>query len=148
MTYLADVNVWLALVYDEHLHHQAAWAWLESALGPASPNSELTFCRVTEMGFLRLLSNPGVMGKDVRTPQLAWDALVAYYQDPRIQFAPEPAGLRKAWQTFSRQHKHGVNFWTNAYLAAFAEIKGATLVTFDRDFRGYSGLAVKLLSTK
>ena len=31
MTYLPDVNVWLALAILEHTHHSAAKRWLETA---------------------------------------------------------------------------------------------------------------------
>jgi predicted nucleic acid-binding protein len=52
MTYLPDVNVWLALTLASHAQHRAATAWLEEVA-----DETLAFCRVTQMGFLRLLTN-------------------------------------------------------------------------------------------
>jgi predicted nucleic acid-binding protein len=41
----------------------------------------------------------------------------------------------------------GHNFWTDAYLAAFAEASGFTLVTFDEGFRQYKNTPLKILSS-
>lgn len=55
-------------------------------------------------------------------------------------------------------HKHGgldrfcnagqtsPNLWTDAYLAAFAKSGGLRLVSFDRGFTRFSGLALLVLS--
>ncbi|HEY0758459.1 MAG TPA: hypothetical protein VGD59_04290 [Acidisarcina sp.] len=66
MTYLPDVNVWIALASNRHVHHQAAKAWFETLADERS-----VFCRITELGFLRLLTNIHVMGEDVLTPERA-----------------------------------------------------------------------------
>ena len=60
MIYLPDVNVWVALAVDGHPHHAIAKRWFER-LGQES----LLFCRVTEMGLLRLLTNEHVMSLKV-----------------------------------------------------------------------------------
>jgi predicted nucleic acid-binding protein len=49
MTCLPDVNVWLALTIAEHVHHAPAKRWFES-----QEHEQIAFCRVTQMGFLRL----------------------------------------------------------------------------------------------
>jgi predicted nucleic acid-binding protein len=55
-----DVNVWLAFAVDGHPHHKAALkAWGEL--------KRPTFCRITQLGLLRLLCNRQVMGNDVAT---------------------------------------------------------------------------------
>lgn len=146
MTYLADVNVWIALAYDEHVHHETALEWFATTKSDATLH-QITFCRVTEMGLLRLLTNTHVMRADVRSPAAAWAALHTFYQDPRVQFMAEPEGLEASWRIATRHHYSGVNFWTDAYLSAFAEKAGYTLVTFDRGFRRYSGLKVEFLPT-
>ena len=56
---LPDVNVWIAAVSDRHEHHAAARHWFDSASAP------ICFFRVTQMAFLRLLTNPKVMGEDI-----------------------------------------------------------------------------------
>ena len=42
-------------------------------------------------------------------------------------------------------HKTGANFWTDTYLAAFTEVTGYRLVTFDQGFAKYKKLSVKIL---
>jgi uncharacterized protein len=63
MIYLSDVNVWVAFASDWHVHHPVAKSWLEG-LG----TEQIAFCRITDLGFLRLLTNSRVMGEDVLGP--------------------------------------------------------------------------------
>jgi len=67
MIYLPDVNVWIALTSDQHVHHVAAKRWMQNLEA-----DKLSFCRITELGFLRLLTNHHVMGRDALTPAQAW----------------------------------------------------------------------------
>ncbi len=59
---LPDVNVWIAIAADRHEHHATARQWFDSVSAP------VCFCRVTQMAFLRLLTNPKVMGEDILRP--------------------------------------------------------------------------------
>jgi toxin-antitoxin system PIN domain toxin len=140
MTSLPDVNVWLALTIGEHVHHAPATAWLDKC------TDAIGFCRVTQMGFLRLLTNSHVMAGDALTALRAWTILDAYLQDDRFRKLPEPAGLEEQWRSFSKRPSSGPNVWTDAYLAAFAIASRCTLVTFDKAFRRYKGAAVQLLA--
>lgn len=81
MTYLPDVNVWIALAAERHIFHNAARHWF-SRLG----EERLAFCRVTQMGFLRLLTNKHVMQGEVMDPGQAWQAYRAMRSDWRIGF--------------------------------------------------------------
>jgi hypothetical protein len=141
MICLPDVNVWVALAVAEHVHHRTAKLWFDSI-----QNDSIVFCRVTQMGFLRLLTNPRVMAEDALTPSRAWRARVAFYEDSRILFAPEPPGLEPSWRALTRPRAPGANFWTDAYLAAFASAAGHTLVTFDRGFPRFDKLKLRLLA--
>ena len=55
---LPDVNVWIALAAEGHIHHVPAREWFA-----AQPDASVAFCRITQMGLLRLLTNPNVMGR-------------------------------------------------------------------------------------
>ena len=55
--HLLDTNVWLGLAFKRHKHHASAIAWFSSVR-----QARCCFCRVTQMGFLRLATNPQVMG--------------------------------------------------------------------------------------
>lgn len=67
---LADVNVWLATLVESHPHHAAArrW-WREDVL---ADGRRPVFCRVTQLGLLRLLTNEQVMGPNRRSLAAAW----------------------------------------------------------------------------
>jgi predicted nucleic acid-binding protein len=54
--FLPDVNVWLALAFDFHLHHAAAKIWFDES------SDACCFCRWSQHGFLRLATNPVVFG--------------------------------------------------------------------------------------
>ncbi|MBK9239435.1 MAG: PIN domain-containing protein [Acidobacteria bacterium] len=126
---LLDVNVWLAASWGRHAHHSIAKRWMDQE------DDDLAFCRVTEMAFLRLVSNPAVTGTDVQTRKQGWDLLLALQDDPRVRFLGEPRGLAPVWITLSKRNDKSHLLWTDDYLAAFAQSAPATLVTLDRKIR-------------
>lgn len=127
---LLDVNVWLAAVWARHAHHRAAKRFVDGS------EDELAFCRVTEMALLRLVTNPAVTGKDVRTRRQAWDLLLALQADPRVRFLSEPRGLAPLWIVLSKRDDNSHLLWTDDYLAAFAQAADLDLITLDRGFHG------------
>ncbi len=56
MVSLPDVNIWIALAAEGHVHHAPAREWFT-----AQADVSVAFCRITQMGLLRLLTNPDVM---------------------------------------------------------------------------------------
>ena len=127
--YLPDVNVWVALASERHIHSRIAAAWLES-IG----DQQAAFCRITQRGFLRLMTNSQVMGPDVLTPAEAWKAYRRLSLDSRIGFLAEPTAVEAAWQELTSTRQSASNVWTDAYLQAFARLSGARAVSFDRGF--------------
>ncbi len=97
------------------------------------------------MGLLRLLTNHQVMGKDALAAEGAWRVLDRIAKESNIFFASEPPGLDHIWKTLTTSKQAGANFWTDAYLAAFAWTSGYTLVTFDRSFAKYRNAPVRVL---
>jgi toxin-antitoxin system PIN domain toxin len=142
MIFLPDVNVWIALTSDRHIHHPSARAWLKSA-----EDVQLVFCRVTEMGFLRLLTNQHVMGDDVLDAEAAWGVYDTWRTDGRVVFLPEPLGFSARWRRASSRIPLNPNAWTDAYLAAFAGEVRAVVVTFDRRFPSLGQCEVEVLTT-
>lgn len=137
--YLLDVNCWLAAAARRHSHHPQAKSWLDSAGMP------VFFCRVTQMAFLRLISNPKVMGADVLTPQQAWETYRKFRSDPRILYAEEPPDLEKFWLEMTDNTEFRQNLWTDSYLAAFARAGNLTVVTFDTGFQQFLNVDVVIL---
>jgi hypothetical protein len=129
MICLPDVNLWIALTSDRHVHHSLAKNWLS-----AQSESQIAFCRITELGFLRLLTNAHVMGVDVLSPQHAWRIYDAWRMDPRVLFLEEPPGFSAQWRFHGEKIRGGPNAWTDAFLATFSTSTNSTVVTLDRRF--------------
>ena len=140
---LADVNVWLATLVQQHPHHQRAISWWRRKVLP--DGQEVLFCRVTQLGLLRLLSNETVMGASRRTLREAWrdyDRLLA--QGP-IGYLHEPDDVDQVLRSHTLDESASASLWTDAYLAAFARAADVRLATFDRGFSRFSGLRLQLL---
>lgn len=126
-TFLPDVNVWLALASQRHVHAAQCSRWLDSL-----ESGEIVFCRVTQMGLLRLLTHESVMGREVLSSREAWRIYRTMLGDERIQFTPEPLALDPEWRKLTNQDRPTPKLWTDAYLAAFARAAEMRLVTLDR----------------
>jgi toxin-antitoxin system PIN domain toxin len=126
-----DINVWLALTYDRHVHHTTARKWFEGL----APTARLFFCRLTQLGLLRLLSAPAVLGPDrAKSQPEAWRAYDRWLEDVRVEFLDEPSGLETHFRALTRSPHASPKDWADAYLAAFAQASRLTVVTFDRAF--------------
>jgi toxin-antitoxin system PIN domain toxin len=140
--FLPDINVWLALSSRRHAFHSHAKEWI----GSAAPG-QVVFCRITQMGLLRLLPNKQVMGPDVLSQREAWTAYRRLMADERIRFQNEPAGLEEVWRSLTWQLRRASKAWTDAYLLAFARSADLELVTFDKAVRQLDEARVRLLSS-
>lgn len=98
------------------------------------------------MGFLRLITNRGVMGGDVLTQKRAWEVYETIAQDSRVLFVAEPDNLETAWKSLTPARLPATNVWTDAYLAALAGLHGL-VVSFDRSFPKREGVDCLLLPT-
>lgn len=123
---LVDVGVWLAAVWGRHIHHPVAADWF------GNEANDILFCRVTQMGLLRLLSSPAIMGDDAIDRSQAWRTFDQLWADERVLWADEPAELDAVWRAISARDDKSHKLWTDDYLAAFAQARQATLVTLDR----------------
>src|SRR5262249_9492057 len=126
-----DINVWVALSYERHIHHTAARNWFDTL----EPTARLFFCRFTQLGLLRLLSATAVMGVDqAKTQQQAWEAYDVWLEDERIELLDEPASLEEYFRRLTKSALPSPKDWADSYLAAFAQASRLTIVTFDRGF--------------
>ena len=137
---LVDLNVWLALAYTRHAQHSVAMRWFENA-GAA----ECCFCRLTQLGLLRLLTNATIMGRDIRTDLEAWAAYDELAADFRVSFIDETTGLETAFRSLTGTGRSSNHRWPDAYLGALARISGMKVVTFDRGFLAMPGVDAAIL---
>ena len=137
---LLDANVWLALAAEAHTHHRRAEAYWKNEAAPVA-----AFCRVTQLAFLRHLTNRTIMREQVLTPSSAWNKSGEFLALPEVRFLAEPLGLDEQLGKWCHLGRTSPNLWTDAYLASFARSAGLRLVTFDQGFAGFSGLELLIL---
>jgi uncharacterized protein len=123
---LVDVGVWVAGAWRRHTHNAIAERWLNAQ------DESLALCRIAQMGLLRLLSNPVVLGKDTLTRREAWLIVDDIRSDERVVWVDEPTELDGVWRAISARRETSHKLWTDDYLAAFAQTTGASLATLDR----------------
>ena len=119
---LLDVNVLLALLSEDHMHHQLVTAWF------TQPNLSWAICAFTEAGFLRNATAP-------RPRQISMTAATAVLarltQEPGYSYL----AITDDWQTLCGplfKRLYGTNQVTDAYLLGLAIRHGLTLVTMDK----------------
>ena len=114
----------MALGWPNHQFHRAVVARLERSPAPAWAT-----CALTQLGFVRLSSNPAVV--DLRkTPGQALDLLAELVRDGRHAYLEPLPPLPRVESHFRRLLGH--QQVTDAYLVALAKTAGATLLTLDR----------------
>jgi uncharacterized protein len=129
--YLLDVNVLLAMVWPRHECHAAAHAWFSKSGHKAWATNS-----ITQLGVLRLLTNPAVT-HGVVSPRTAWEVLHETTRHTGHEFWPmegEPAISLKPLAG----KLHGYQQWTDAALLIHAVERGGTLVTFDTGIAAFA----------
>lgn len=139
---IPDVNVLVPLHRPGHLNHDRAREWWREL---ASRSEPLTVPDVIWSGFVRIVTHPRILQPPSSLAQ-AWEFVQAVRGSGNyIEYASHP----RAMDLFAAQCQAAgatANLVTDAYIAAAATSLGATLVTFDRDFRRFDGLKVLELS--
>lgn len=123
---LPDVNVLVALTNPAHQHHGTAHAWLVGA-------ARFLTTPLTELGLLRLLLNPAVIGQEVTTAR-ALAVLAGVRSHPRADFLPDATSL--ADPALDLIGLVGHRQVTDLHLVNLARRHDCTLVTFDRRIPG------------
>lgn len=119
--YLIDVNAFIALLDENHIHHQPMTEWFNV------PDLQWAICPFTEAGFLRHATRPST-GK--MSMSEATEILEKLAEHPGYQYQP----LSHDWRTLTEpffKRLHGHNQVTDAYLLGLAIREGLILATFD-----------------
>ena len=122
---LLDVNVLVALVDPNHVHHEAAHAWF-------APNRSggWATCPLTENGVVRVLSNPAY-GAEPERPVALLARLRTFCASGGHVFWPDDVTLRSA-RTLRAGAALSHATLTDVYLLALAVAHDGRLATFDR----------------
>ncbi len=120
------MNVWLALATPEHVHATIAKQWWEQE------NGTIAFCRLTQLGFLRLMTTAAAMDGKPLTIAEAWRVYDRFYDDDRVTLIAEPTEVEKRFREKAAGRTVSPKVWADAWLLAFAQASEGALVTFDR----------------
>jgi uncharacterized protein len=119
---LLDVNVLIGLAWPNHQFHSVAVRTL------AASTDRWATCALTQLGFIRLSSNPAV-SPAAKSPSESAALLAAMTGDALhvyLESLPSPVDTRREFEKILG-HKQV----TDAYLLALARHYKATFVTFD-----------------
>ena len=134
MTFLLDVNVLMALLWENHEHHQVARAWLRRTTGFAT-------CPVSQLGFARVSSHPA-LGYSM-SPDQAFSVLRSFLTDRRHHFVPDDLSCED--RVVRTDLITSANQMTDHYLVAIARQHQLTLATFDESLAGAFAQEVDLV---
>jgi uncharacterized protein len=121
---LLDINVLLALLDSDHVHHERARAWIKNEIehGWAS-------CAITQNGFVRIISQHRYPSPV--SPSRAIDLLAHAADTEHHKYWPCTVSVLDP-RIFDRSRIHGSRQVTDAYLLALAATNKGRFVTFDQ----------------
>ncbi len=126
---LLDINVLLALAWPNHQHHGAAHDWFRS-----EARHGWATCGFTQVGFIRLSSNPAYTPAAVPPPEAA-ELLQRLIAHKHHRFWPSPPAADPVFFAKALGHQQ-VN---DAYLVAVARAQQGRLVTLDTRLPVHAG---------
>ena len=117
-------------------HHSKAKTWLEDALSSETP---FGFAWIVILGFLRIVTNAGIMPNPLR-PELALEIVGDWLQQPpSLTVVP----LDQHWLIFKELLSPlgtAANLTSDAHLAALTIEHGVRLYSTDNDFSRFQSL--------
>jgi predicted nucleic acid-binding protein len=113
MTYLLDISTLMALLWQTHVHNERVTDW--------QAEQKLAVCPLTELGFLRISTQPsfGLSVADARKVLRDWKK------------ARKPQFVPCALEVLATDSPSTVAMTTDFYLASLAERHGMELATLD-----------------
>ena len=124
MRALLDVNVLLAMLDSDHVHHRQARRWLEE-----HRESGWASCAITQNGFVRIISRPAYPNSI--TASAATGLLRGATETEHHEFWPCRVSLLDP-RVVAEDRIHSYRQVTDVYLLALAVKTEGRLVTFDR----------------
>ncbi len=125
MTFLLDVNVLIALLDPDHVHHDTAFAWFER-----TGSRDWATCPIVENGVIRILGAEGYVTLPIGCADVA--ALFAEWRKmPGHTFWPDSISLIGC-ASIDQSKLKSPHRLTDIYLLALAVNNGGKLATLDR----------------
>ena len=141
MTSIADANVLFPLLVQGHAAHAVAKEWWDK-----QEDGTVATCLVTRLAVLRLLTNRVAMNGAPVKPEEALDAWQRLGNDPRsFHIDAQPIEHESRFESLVASREPTPNLWADAWLAALAISLDCELTTFDRGFKSFRGLKLRLL---
>jgi toxin-antitoxin system PIN domain toxin len=128
--YLADGNVLVALVVEDHIHHDVALRWFDEV------EPDVATCPITEGTLLRFLIREAWRAADAAA------VLDAIRSCPWHRFWPDAIPYDEAHLVGVIGHRQV----TDAYLVALSRHHGGQVATLDKGLAALHGDAVHLLT--
>jgi toxin-antitoxin system PIN domain toxin len=135
-TTLLDVNLFIAILWPAHEHHHTALKWIKSR-----GKSKWASCPLTQLGVVRLLSNPA-FSADALPMQQAVAVLKRNIDHPLHEFWLDSVAVTGFLAALA-QHTQGYRYTTEAYLLGLAIRKKGRLATFDMSVKELASNAGK-----
>ena len=135
------------MTFSSHPFHEKAM----TVFGGRSSESNVCYCRATQLSFLRLISTPAVQkhyGAHGLTNSDALKIIACHLTLPFVRVLEEPQGVEQWWRKLAALNTPSPKVWMDAYLAAFAIAGQLRFVTTDKDFKqfGKHGLHLELVA--
>jgi uncharacterized protein len=130
--YLLDVSVLLAIHWANHESHEEALEWFRR-----EGERSFAFCAFTEAGFVRVLMNPTIIGKQVAMAE-AREALVGFSELKGYRYWPIQRTFEEMTEAF-RERLHSYRQVTDAFLLGLAIERKGSLATLDKAIRHLAG---------
>jgi toxin-antitoxin system PIN domain toxin len=141
MTCIADANVLFPLLVQGHAAYEVAKGWWDE-----QPDGTVGTCLLTRLAVLHLLTNRVAMNGMPVSPDEALNAWGRLSNDPRsFHVDGEPAEHESRFVSLVSSRQPTPNPWTDAWLAALAMSLDYEMTTFDRGFKSFRDLKLRLL---
>ena len=136
-----DANVLLYATDAASRHHARAREWIEGAL---SATESVGFAIVSLLAFIRIATNPRIMGAPLEVSE-AFDQIEEWLAQPPATMLHPGRRHLGVWRELLESSGPAGNLTTDAHLAALAIEHGATVATFDADFHRFGGLKLEYM---
>ena len=143
MNFLLDVNVLVALIWEQHMHHASAGRWFSTTFTGSTDG--FATCGVTQTGFVRVSSNPAVL-RDAVSVREASAVLAELVGHPSHRFLADDRGFARN-PLVPHDRLVGHRQVTDAHLIAIARRHRSRVATFDAGLAQLGGSTVERLST-